>query len=132
LRWEVLKGDFESDWAAFKELNKDPGHKVAWCRQWLVNKLADASEDVWKEVAEYMKAEVPSEQEGSEVERYQRCVATSWVALTGSQRFASMIDLLPRTLALWCRAVQAKTGLNVLVLLGGPIPKLNGTIETLQ
>jgi hypothetical protein len=84
LKWEVLKGDFESDWMAFKESSKDSGHKVAWRRQWLINKLKNSTKDIWKEVAEYMKAEIPSEQEGSEAARYQRCVEISCIALTGS------------------------------------------------
>jgi hypothetical protein len=74
LRWDSLKSEFESDWATFKESNANPGHKVAWRRQWLISKLEDLSDDVREAVAEYMKAEVSSEQERLEAEMYQRCV----------------------------------------------------------
>jgi hypothetical protein len=46
LQWDLLKSEFESDWATFKESNANPGHKVAWHRQWLISKLEDLSDDV--------------------------------------------------------------------------------------
>jgi hypothetical protein len=56
----------------FKESNANPGHKVAWRRQWLISKLEESPEDVCEAVAEYMKMDVASEQEKSEAETYQR------------------------------------------------------------
>jgi hypothetical protein len=83
-----------------------------------------------------MKTKAPSEQEKSEAEMYQwyvcQCYGCLNVITHDHEQLDSAIDLLPHTLALWCCTVQAKTGLNILILLGSPIPKLNSTIEILQ